>query len=255
MNKRLVAIVLPMYNEEESIPYLREMFDQNLTLPSDCVHRIVAVNDGSSDKTLEMITRWARENERVAVVSHTKNMGLGQAILTGFGEAIHMGSDVVVTMDADASHTEVVITQLVSAVLAGADIAIASRFALGGQQIGVPFYRRVLSWGARMVMKTVFPLNGVTDYTISFRAYRTSMVLHALSRKEEFLDFKTFAIMVELLLKMAPFAKKIVEIPITLRYDLKMSSSKLKLGPTLRDYVRLARMPKARCELGKGLGV
>ncbi|MDH7478699.1 MAG: glycosyltransferase [Syntrophomonadaceae bacterium] len=255
MDKHLVAIVLPMYNEEESIPFLRVMFDENLTLPSDCEFRIVAVNDGSSDRTLELITRWAREKKKVLAVSHTRNMGLGQAILTGFGEAIRMGSDVVVTMDADASHTEAVISQLVSAVLAGADIAIASRFAAGGKQVGVPLYRRFFSWGARMALRLLFPLEGVTDYTISFRAYRTKMVEYALSCKEEFLDFKTFAIMVELLLKMAPFAQKIVEIPICLRYDLKMSSSKLKLGPTLRDYLRLARLPKAKCQLGKGLGV
>jgi len=256
MAKNLVAIVLPMYNEEVSIPSLRSMFDRNLSLPPDFEHCIIAVNDGSNDGTLGLIGRWSQENKRVTILSHTKNMGLGQAILTGFGESIRMGSTCVVTMDADASHPGTVIKQLVDALLAGADIAIASRFAGGGRQKGVTLFRRLLSFGARVLISAVFPLKGVTDYTVGFRVFRTSLVEAALSKREgTFLAFKTFTATAELLLKMATMAQKIVEVPLVLRYDLKKSRSKLKLLATVRDYVSLCRMPREKCSLGKGLRI
>lgn len=256
MTEYLTTIVLPMYNEEMSIPRLRSMFDRNISLLPDCDHRIVVVDDGSSDGTLALIVRWMQENNRVVVLSHTQNMGLGQAILTGFSEAIRMGSTCIVTMDADASHTETVINQLVGAVLRGADIAIASRFVKGGGQKGVSFFRYFLSFIARLVLSTIFPLRGVSDYTVGFRAYSTTLVEKALSKqKGQFIVFKTFAATVELLLKMATLAQKIVEVPLVLRYDLKRSPSKLKLLATVRDYVALCNQPKKNCILGKGLRI
>ena len=113
MLEKLVVIVLPMYNEELSIPLLRKMFDGGVPLPPGYDYRIVAVNDGSRDGTLRLVNNWAHENKRLVVLSHTQNMGVGQAILTGFYEAIRMSPYCVVTLDADASHPGSVIRQMV----------------------------------------------------------------------------------------------------------------------------------------------
>lgn len=256
MAKYFAVIVLPMYDEELSIPSLRTMFDKNISMPPGCDYRIVVVNDGSKDGTLNLVNSWMQENRRVSVVSHSRNMGLGQAILTGFAEAIRMGSNCVVTMDADASHPGGIINELVTAVLKGADIAIASRFAEGGEQIGVPFIRRVYSQGARTLLSLVFPLKGVRDYTVGFRAYKTHIVNQALSQKEDsFLRFHSFAASVEILLKIATLANKIEEIPLILRYDRKQSSSKLRFWSTIRDYVKLCFLPQKKCSLGRGLRI
>ncbi len=256
MVKYFAVIVLPMYNEELSIPSLRTMFDGNIPMPPGCDYRIVVVNDGSNDGTLNLVNAWIQENRRVSVVSHSQNLGLGQAILTGFAEAIRMGANCVVTMDADASHPGDIINELITAVLKGADIAIASRFAEGGQQIGVPFMRRIYSQGARNLLSLFFPLKGVRDYTVGFRAYRTHIVNQALSRKEDsFLRFRSFAAMVEILLKIATLANKINEVPFVLRYDHKQSPSKLRFWSTVRDYVRLCFLPKKKCYLGRGLRI
>ncbi len=256
MAENLAAIVLPMYNEELSIPLLREMFDQKLEMPLGFDYRIVAVNDGSKDRTLELVNKWAQENPRVQVLSHTQNMGVGQAILTGFGKAIRMSSYCVVTLDADASHPGAIIKQMVAEIKSGADIVIASRFAKGGKQVGVPSVRQVYSLGARVLLSLFFPLKGVRDYTVGFRAYRTSLVNQALSRTEEgFLTFRSFATSVEILLKFVAFAHKVVEVPLVLRYDQKISPSKLKTWNTIRDYFRLFMLPKQKCPLGRGLKI
>jgi len=251
-----VAIILPMYNEEDSIAALQAMFDENPALLPGYDCRIVVVDDGSRDSTRELVLRWSLQNSRVTIVSHLQNMGLGQAILTGFGEAIGMGADCVITMDADASHTEKVINQMVEVLQKGADIVIASRFAKGGGQIGVTGGRQILSWGARQLLKLVFNIRGVTDYTINFRAYRTDLLKDALAKSQSpFLVLRSFAAVVELLLKLVPLAEKIAEVPLVLRYDFKKSPSKLRIMATIADYLRLCLMPKERGVLGTGLKI
>lgn len=255
-NNYRVAVILPMYNEENSIAALRAMFDDNPALLPGYDCRIIVVDDGSKDGTSELVTRWALQNPRVTVISHLQNMGLGQAVLTGFGEAICMGVACAITMDADASHTEKVINQMVRALQEGADIVIASRFVKGSKQIGVTGGRQILSWGARLLLKMVFNLRGVTDYTINFRAYRTELLKDALVRSQRpFLVLRSFAAVVELLLKLAPLAGKIDEVPLVLRYDFKKSRSKLRIMATILDYIRLCLMPREKGVLGKGLKI
>jgi len=252
----LVAIILPMYNEELSIPLLKSMFfPKNFNLQG-YDYRIIVVNDGSADNTLSLVNQWAIEDSKVKVVTHEHNQGVGQAILTGFREAVRLGCTCIVTMDADATHPGQVIHNMVQEIDNGADIVIASRFAPGGSQIGVPPLRKLYSWGARLVMTTVFHLQGVKDYTIGFRAYKASLIKTALEMSHgNILRFKSFATSVEILLKLAPFATRIVELPIILRYDNKQSTSKLKLWLTIRDYILLCLLPKHKCTLGRGLKI
>lgn len=256
MPKELVVIVLPMYNEELSIPMLRKMFDEEFSLPPAYDYKILVVDDGSCDQTLALVNNWISENERVMVLVHTQNMGVGQAIMTGFCEAVRMDSSYVVTLDADASHPGNIIHEMVEIGSRGTDIVIASRFAAGGQQIGVPPLRKVYSLGARILLSIVFPLKGVKDYTVGFRLYKTSLLHLALSDCEEsFLQFRSFASSVEILLKIAPLAEKIAEVPLVLRYDQKASPSKLKLWLTIKDYLKLFLLPKVTGPLGRGLKI
>lgn len=249
-----VSVILPMYNEEKSIPQLRAMFDSGIELPAGCDFDIIVVNDGSEDATLELANLWAKENSRVSIVSHRENLGLGQAILTGFGESIKKGSIITVTMDADATHPGSIIYDLVSKLLEGYDIVIASRYASGGKQVGLSWERRLFSLGARYYLSLFFPLKGVRDYTCGFRAYKTELLSTALANSRgHFLVFNSFTAMVEILLKVAVIADCISEVPLILRYDLKQGGSKLKLWGTLRDYLRLVFLPQEKCLLGKGL--
>lgn len=246
-------IILPMYNEEKAVGPLEAMFCK-VNLPPGTSYRILVVNDGSTDRTLQEVHMWQSRNPLVKVVSHPHNMGLGRALLTGFREAVKENPSGVITMDADATHPPETVSALVQKLLNGADIVIASRYAPGGAQHGVPWPRKLYSFGARMLLRLVFPLKGVRDYTVGFRAYRTGIIREALSRKSDSLvSFRSFASTVEILLKLATLARQIDEVPLILRYDQKKSRSKMKVLSTIRDYVRLCFMPKQKCTLGRGL--
>lgn len=244
-----------MYNEAESIPALQKMFDE-ISMPPGCDFILIIVNDGSSDDTLDLATKWVLASGRAIIVSHTENRGLGEAVITGFAEALKARSTCIVTMDADATHPGEIIAELVEKIRAGADIAIASRFTKGGGQDGVPFLRSFLSIGAKLFYRIAFPLRGVTDYTVNFRAYRSSLVSEALAAgKWPFLASRTFSATVELLLKLAPLAGTIEEVPFTVKYGIKKSASKLKILATVYGSLRLCFLPKTRCPLGRGLRI
>lgn len=254
--KKLIAIVLPMYNEMHSIPALRSMFDDSLNL-NDCEYRLLLIDDGSTDDTLALARSWAEEDSKVIVVPHSTNMGLGQAVLTGLREALKLGAACMVTLDADGTHPAELINDLIEAVTTkGAEIAIASRFTGGGGQKGVPLHRQFVSFGARFFFRLMFPLKDINDYTTNFRAYKAEMVAAAFkARAEVFLVSRSFAATAELLLKMATLSHKIVEVPLVVRYDLKQSESKLRLLSALRDCLRLCLQPAQKCPLGRGLEI
>jgi len=245
-----------MYNEELSVPVLCSMFERGITLPEGCDYRIIIINDGSSDATLQKVMEWAKGDSKVTILSHTENKGLGQAILTGFYEAVRMNSSYIITMDADATHPCGLIGTLVQAVLEGAEIAIASRFVKDGEQKGVPLFRRFLSFGARKYYRLFFPLAGVSDYTVNFRAYRAELIKSAFDKVDgPLLVSGSFTTVAELLLKLATISTKISEVPMVLQYDCKKSCSKLGIASTVRDSIKLCRLPKEKCPLGKGLRI
>lgn len=256
MAQDLVVIVLPMYNAEPSIPLLQEVFAQDIEMPPGFEYRIIVVNDGSQDRTLELINKWRQENHRVLVLSHARNMGAGQAILTGFGEAIRMSSSCLITLSADTPHPGETIKRMVNEIKKGADIVIASRFAPGSKQIGFPLLRKTYSLGIRLLLSLFFPLKGIRDYTGCIRAYRATMVNQALSQTEtSFLSFSNSVASAEILLKFVIFATKVVEVPVILKNNHKNSLKKFTASHIIRDYYKLVKLPKQKCALGVGLTI
>lgn len=235
-----VYFVLPAYNEEESLPNLLHRISQLNSAYSIKVN-VIIVNDGSSDNT-EKVSKQNSKNLNLILVNHEKNMGLGQAVQTGLKEALSRTgmNDIIIIMDADDTHDVTLMDQMISKIENGADIVIASRFVLGGNDKSAPPFRRLLSRGASVVFKTLLPLNKIQDFTSGYRAYRASLLNKASIHWGETMVLEQgFACMVELLLKLRHWEPEIVEIPFYLRYDRKLGASKLKLFKTLLQYLKL----------------
>lgn len=92
-----ISVIVPLYNEEESLPeleqWIRRVMDEN-----GFSYEIIFVNDGSTDGSWDVITRLSNENPAVKGVSFRRNYGKSPALNTGFRRA---KGDVVITMDAD----------------------------------------------------------------------------------------------------------------------------------------------------------
>ncbi|KPK33759.1 MAG: dolichol-phosphate mannosyltransferase [Nitrospira bacterium SG8_35_1] len=232
--------VLPAYNEEGSLPNLLNRIASLQQKTSDAI-KVLVVDDGSTDNTASIVKEGITGLD-VRLISHNKNMGLGQAVQTGIKEALNVASDndIIIIMDADDSHDVNLLDSMKSKIRAGADIVIASRFVEGGDDSSAPLFRRFLSRGAIFVFRTFLPLEGINDFTSGYRAYRLCLLRIASSHwGERLIEEQGFACMVELLLKLRHWSPAIEEVPMNLRYDRKQSASKMKLGRTLSQYLKL----------------
>ncbi len=240
-----------MYNEQASIPLLR---CQLVPSKSQAVDLIITVNDGSQDDTLPLLQNWQREEPRLRIVSYSPNRGLPGAVTAGLVAALGERSEldtILVTMDADASHPIDLIPLMVEKVHQGYDIVIASRRHPGASQVGLTIDRKILSWGASSLMRIFYPIIGLNDYSTNYRAYRASLIREALAKSGgRLVEAAGFAGVVELLLRLASLNPRIAEVPLTLRYDLKESRSKMKVLRTAIGYLGLLSQRKVSSDAG-----
>lgn len=248
----MVILVLPMYDEQFSIPLLKEQ----LRLSGTVVDRVVAVNDGSNDGTLNLLRQWQQVEPRLQIVSYTPNRGLPAACTAGFVAALEAGAgrspdDVIITMDSDASHPMDLIPAMVAKIHEGYDIVIASRHQPGASQHGLTIDRKVFSWGASTLMRIFYPVKGLRDYSTNYRAYRASLIQEALSKTGgKLVEATGFVGVVELLLRLCSLNPRIAEVPLDLRYDLKKSESKMRAWKTIKGYLSLVMRRKVRRAAG-----
>ena len=160
MSAPRVLVIVPAYNEEESLPVTLAELRRRAS-----GFDVLVVDDGSRDRT----ARVARESG-VPVVSHTVNLGVGGALQTGFRWALLYGYGVGVQLDADGQHDPGCLEALLEPVLSGAcDVSIGSRYvARSGYR--APLARRL----GMMLFSSVVRLTvgqHITDTTSGFRAY------------------------------------------------------------------------------------
>jgi len=236
----MVIVTLPAYNEEGTLATLLERIRESME-ENGIEYRVIVVNDGSSDRTGEIVDRM-REIVPLTRIDHDTNRGLGEAIRTGLLAAIEDAKDrdSIVTMDSDNTHTPGLIARMVRGIREGNDVVIASRFQPGAHVIGVPLYRRVLSRVGSLLFRIAFPTPGVRDFTSGYRAYRAGVVRQAFETYGgEFVAESGFSCMVDILLKLRRLGAIITEVPLVLRYDMKYGVSKMLVIRTIRDTLAL----------------
>ncbi|MFQ6673102.1 MAG: glycosyltransferase [Candidatus Tectimicrobiota bacterium] len=236
----MITYVLPAYNEAENVAVLLEKIAKTMA-QAEQTYSVVVVDDGSTDGMAAILERKKAEMP-LTVLSHPQNQGLGRAVRTGLLHAVGTlpPEAVVIVMDADNTFDPSHTPAMWRALEAGADLVIASRFAPGGEEVGVQFHRRVLSRLARAVLTLLYHVPGVRDYTCSFRAYRVELLQRGLEVYGEHLTTsRGFPIMAELLIKLAALGPQVVEVPLTLRYDLKRGRSKLAIARTVCEYLSM----------------
>jgi dolichol-phosphate mannosyltransferase len=250
MKHRTIWIVLPAYNEEAGLPLLLQRIDESLK-DEGFNYQVIVVDDGSTDRTAEVATEAAAKFPLI-VESHAQNLGLGATLRDGILLACAKASDrdVLVTLDADNTHTPGLIARMVRSIREGHDVVIASRYRRGARIRGVPFHRRLLSRGASLLMITLFPIKGVRDYTCGYRAYDMGLLQRVVSGSESaFFNQDGFQVMVDILLKLRREPDVIFgEVPLILRYDHKEGASKMDVVRTTKQ--TLALMVRHRLRRG-----
>jgi glycosyltransferase involved in cell wall biosynthesis len=219
-----VSIVMPAYNEGESILPGLEM---TLTLV-EADKEILVVVDDELDTTVAPVREWSKKHPSVKLLINT--IGPGPANAIRFGIEAALAPTVVVSM-ADGCDDVSQIDSLVHLVERGVVIASASRYMPGGQQVGGPRLKRVLS---RLAGRTfaLFTGVGTRDATNSFKAYSRKFLETVGIHSEA-----GFEIAIELVAKARRLNQPVAEIPTTW-IDRSFGSSNFRLAKWLPKYIR-----------------
>ncbi|MDP3163915.1 MAG: glycosyltransferase [Hydrogenophaga sp.] len=236
----MILVLLPAYNEEKSLPALLPKLQSALS-GSVGGYRIVVCDDGSSDKTGELLVEYARTLP-LEILHHKMNRGLGETIrdLFEYAAAHTQAGDFIVRMDCDDTHEPDVIGAMINKLQQNCDVVIASRFEPGGGQHGLDVYRTLISRAANLFMKVFFPISGLKEYSCGFRAYRAEAIQRAVSfYGNNFIQLKGlgFTCTLEKLIKLKILGMRFGEVPFQLRYDQKVSESKMVSSVTTLGYL------------------
>lgn len=251
----MIYILLPAYNEAENIrPLLediaREVPAWNCPAGGDGkydVHAVV-VNDGSADRTAEE-TKAFSGPIHVTLLNHDHNRGLAEALRTGLQFVADRGedTDVLITLDADRTHSPIYMKPILDKLHEGYEIVVASRYAPGGHEYGVSLPRRILSRGAKVCYKMFFSHVPLRDFSCGFRGVRLRVAKATLQRWGEHLfETRGFACTGELMLKMLPQTApdRVTEIGFELHYERKGGQSKMPTLKTIQGTLNLLMQSK-----------
>jgi len=235
-----IFVVLPAYNEADGLPSLLNRIRRVFALNRRAYH-VIVVDDASTDDTPEIAIEYS-QTMPVSLVQHIENQNLPGALRSGLTAAVGLASegDVIVTMDGDDTHPPAFINPLLQKIEEGYDVVTASRYQNGSRVVGVPKFRILMTYGAKLLFQTIMPIPGVRDYTCGYRAYRFNVLLETMEHYgEEFVSEKGFSCMADVLLKMRKFKFVFGEVPFLLRYDQKQGLSKMNVGRTVSMSLKL----------------
>ena len=125
-----ISIIIPAYNEQESLPILYERLTKLMSSMENYQFEILFVNDGSKDKTIEIIKQMRQKDERISYVDFSRNFGKEIAMIAGLDYAT---GDCVVFMDADLQDPPELIPELVKYWEEGYDDVYAKRRSRKGE--------------------------------------------------------------------------------------------------------------------------
>ena len=137
-----VSIIVPFYNEEESIGPMHAAIVDALG-PLGITFEMVFVDDGSKDATLEIATELAAQDPRVRVVKFRRNYGQTPAMAAGIE---HARGEVLVTMDGDLQNDPADIGQFLAKIDEGYDIVVGWRFNRQDKLVSRKIPSRIANW-------------------------------------------------------------------------------------------------------------
>ena len=232
-----LSVVVAAYNEEAVISQNMRRIVAELNTRPEVTWELIGVNDGSKDRTGELMDELALEDPRIRIFHHRRNFGQGRALRTAFDMC---QGEIIVTLDADLSYGPEYVYRLADSIVKeNVEIALASPYTKVGTVRNVPFYRHILSrCGNRYLARmSHYP---ISTSTCVVRAYRRE-VIDTLSFSSDGME-----IQLEVLMKAAMMRFRVCEVPAHLAWeDQKIAEadfrrvSKMRILSTIKMYLMM----------------
>ena len=197
-------MVVPCFDEERRLPLALHTAERYLE-PGDRSFELILVDDGSSDRTAELIGEAERRREYVRGV-RLSHRGKGRAVAEGVRAS---RGEMVLISDVDFSAPIDELPKLVDALAAGADVAIGSRAKRGAREVDQPLYRRAMGKTFNLLVQALL-LPGIWDTQCGFKLLRGAVARQLCAE----LRTDGFAYDVELLYRAKRSGYRICEIPV-----------------------------------------
>ena len=197
-----LSVVMPVYNEQARV---EKAVAQVLAAPVDDEIELLAVDDGSTDGTADVLQRLADDEPRIRLLRHERNQGKGAALQTGFAAA---AGDVVLIQDADLEYDPADYPRLLAPVRDGrADVVLGSRF-IGDSHRVLYFWHYVGNCMLTLLSNVMSGLN-LTDMEAGYKVFRRE-VLDGLQLRS-----RRFGVEPELVQKVARGGWRVYEVAVT----------------------------------------
>jgi len=224
----MITILIPVYNEEKVIGKTLERLSKFAKRKYDR-YEILLVDDGSSDRTVRIVSDYSKTDRNIRIVRHENNRGIGAALKTGLKES---RGDTIITMDSDLTYPPEDIPKLTSAMIdKKADMVIGTPYIKGGDRSEMPFIRFFLSRCVNLMDQILFGLDFTTP-TSFFRAWSRDLA------KNIKIEFERFEAVSESAINAHRLGYRIVEVPVKYR-GIKDRQSKLKVFSTMRKHLEM----------------
>jgi len=180
-----VSVVVPIYNEVESLPHLIEAIASSLN-PTGLNYELICVDDGSQDGSAELIKKLARTHSHLRAIILRRNYGQTAAMAAGFN---HSRGQAIVTLDGDLQNDPVDIPMLLAKLDEGYDLVTGWRKNRQDAALTRLLPSKIANW-------LIGEITGVKvhDYGCSLKAYRAELVadLHLYGELHRFLPALAF---------------------------------------------------------------
>jgi glycosyltransferase involved in cell wall biosynthesis len=200
---RLLSVLMPVYNEART---LRTIVDRVLRSPVALPIELVCVDDGSRDRSVEILDALAASDSRIRVIRQPHNMGKGAAIRRAIE---HMRGDIGLIQDADLEYDPADYPALIAPILEGkADAVFGSRFAAAAQRKVLLYWHGVANHFLTWLTNILNDIN-LTDMETCYKAVRADVL------KQTPLKSDRFGIEPELTTRLAQWNIRIYEVPVS----------------------------------------
>ncbi|MDQ6877526.1 MAG: polyprenol monophosphomannose synthase [Candidatus Dormibacteraeota bacterium] len=229
-----MVVVLPTYNERQSL-------EKVVVGVRRLGHNILIVDDASPDGTGDLADSLAAGDDGVRVLHRPRKLGLGSAYQDAFRLGLADGSALFVEMDADGSHLPGNLDAIVAAARSSGGLAIGSRYIDGGEVIGWPFHRWLLSWAANVYCRLLLGLP-THDCTSGYRCYTRELLL---SIELDQVVSQGYSFQIEMVYRARRLGYRVVETPIRFE-DRIAGASKVSRGEVRRALWTVLRLSLKR---------
>ena len=165
-----ISVIVPLFNEEESLPELFAWIKRVMNA-NDFTYEVIFVNDGSTDRSWDVIEELAEKNEQVKGIKFRRNYGKSPALYCGFKEA---QGDVVITMDADLQDSPDEIPGLYQMITKeGYDLVSGYK---QNRKQGDPLSKTIPTKLFNATARKVSGIHNLHDFNCGLKAYRRDVV-------------------------------------------------------------------------------